>query len=80
MRNYTVIPKEIIDYKGNSKLLDIYTFACIKSTMNYQSGTAKTNQETISEKFNIPERTLSDSIIRLQKQDLLKIERKSYKN
>lgn len=78
--NYTVIPKDIIGYKSNSKLLDIYTYTCIKSTMNYKNGISKINQKTLSEIFDIPERTLCDSIRRLQEQKLFKIERKRYRN
>jgi hypothetical protein len=80
MKNYTIIPKEIIGYKSNSKLLDIYTFACIKSTMNYKSGISKIYQKTLSKQFNIPERTSRDAIIRLEKYGLLSVERKTYEN
>lgn len=67
MKNYTIIPKEIIRYKCNSKPLDIYTFACIKSTIDYKNGISKINKETISDKFNLSERTLRDAIQRLEK-------------
>lgn len=66
MKIYIVIPKEIIGYKCNGKLSDVYTFACIKSRMDYKTGISKINKETIRNKFNIPERTLHDSIQRLE--------------
>jgi len=78
--NYIVIPKEIVKYKSNSKLSDIYTLACIKSTMDYKSGISKYNQKTISEKFDIKERTLRDAINRLENGKLLSIERKIYES
>ena len=80
MKNYTIIPKKIIEYKSNSKLLDIYTFACIKSKMDYKKGISKINKKTLSNVFNIPERTSSNTIIRLEEQKLLTIERKLYEN
>lgn len=66
MNNYTTIPKDIVDYKCNSKLLDIYTFACIRSSMNYKNGESKINIETLSNRFNLSERTLHDAIQRLE--------------
>ena len=80
MGNYTTIPKEIIEYKSKSKLLDIYTFACIKSTMDYKNGISKINQRTVQEKFDIPERTLRDAILRLEEYRLLNIQQKMYEN
>ena len=80
MIQYTVIPKEIIKYKSNAKLSDIYIFSCIKITMNFNNAISKINQETISKKFNIPERTLRDAIKRLERKKLIAIEQKIYEN
>lgn len=80
MKNYTVISKDIIEYKSNNKLLDIYTLACIKSTIDYKSGISKLNQKTMSERFDIPERTLKNIIARLENGKLLSVQRRLYEN
>lgn len=81
MNPYTPITKEIIKIKGKSKLSDVYIYACLYSTRNFKTGISKWNQVTISEKFNIPESTLQDSIQRLLKQNyILRIIRKMYRN
>ena len=48
--------------------------------MDYGNGISKINEETISKKFNIPERTLRDAVQRLEKQSLFSIIRKKYEN
>lgn len=81
MKPYTPITKEIIKFKGKSKLSDIYIYACLYSTRDFKTGVSKWNQVTISEKFNIPESTLQDSIIRLFEQNLIsEIIQKKYQN
>lgn len=81
MKPYIPITKEIIKFKGKSKLSDIYIYACLYSTRDFKTGISKWNQITISEKFNIPESTLQDSIQRLFEQNLiLQIIQKKYKN
>ena len=81
MKSYIPITKEIIKFKGKSKLSDIYIYACLYSTRDFKTGISKWNQITISEKFNIPESTLQDSILRLSEQNLiLQIIQKKYQN
>ncbi|MFR9164919.1 MAG: hypothetical protein ACLVKO_01355 [Dysgonomonas sp.] len=79
MRPYTIITKEIIKFKGNSKLSDIYIYACLYNSIDHKTGISKYNQETLAKKYNIPERTLRNAIFRLSNQDnILKIEQKTY--
>lgn len=78
MKPYTAITKDINKLSGNSKLSDAYIFACLYSTINYKTGKSKCNQNTIRDKFGIPESTFKDVIARLEKCGLLKIERKNY--
>lgn len=78
MKQYTVITKEILSFKGNSKLSDIYTFACLYSTIDYKTGESKYNQETIEKIFGISERTFRDSINRLSRYGIISIKRKHY--
>ena len=82
MKNYTIIPKKIIEYKSNSKPLDIYTFACIKTAMNYGTRISEITQKKIFDNFDIPQRTFRESIKRLEEQMLLtfKSERRKNKN
>lgn len=67
---YTVIPKQISEYRSNSILTDIYIYACIKHSTDSKLSTDKHlisryNIDTLSNRYNIPIATLKRSIHRL---------------
>jgi hypothetical protein len=77
---YSLITKQICNYKSNNQFLDIYSFALIKSNSDIKTGISIITIETLKKLTGIPERTISSIISRLEKHpELLRIERKPIK-
>lgn len=78
MKNYTVITKEIKDYKhGKNKNTDIYLFSYLKLCSNHKTGRSNATQKKISELTKISLRTIQSSVSRLRTSDLLSVETKN---
>lgn len=71
--SYITLPKSLIQIKSNSKPLDAYVWAVIRSCSNYKDGESHVTIEKLVKLTNINERTIRRSIRRLEESELLKI-------
>ena len=71
--SYITLPKSLIQIKSNSKPLDAYVWAVIRSCSNYRDGESHVTIEKLVKLTNINERTIRRSIRRLEESNLLKI-------
>ena len=71
--SYITLPKSLIQIKSNSKPLDAYVWAVIRSCSNYRDGESHVTIEKLVKLTNIKERTIRRSIRRLEESRLLKI-------
>ena len=71
--SYITLPKSLIQIKSNSKPLDAYVWATIRSCSNYRDGESHVRIERLVKLTNIKERTIRRSIRRLKESELLKI-------
>ena len=71
--SYITLPKSLIQIKSNSKPLDAYVWATIRSCSNYRDGESHVRIEKLVELTRINERTIRRSIRRLEDAELLQI-------
>ena len=71
--SYITLPKSLIQIKSNSKPLDAYVWATIRSCSNYRDGVSHVRIEKLVELTRIKERTIRRSIRRLEESELLQI-------
>ena len=71
--SYITLPKSLIQIKSNSKPIDAYVWAVIRSCSNYRDGESHVTIEKLVKLTNIKERTIRRSIRRLEESELLKI-------
>lgn len=71
--SYITLPKSLIQIKSNSKPLDAYVWAVIRSCSNYRDGESHVTIEKLVKLTNIKERTIRRSIRRLEESRLLAI-------
>ena len=71
--SYITLPKSLIQIKSNSKPLDAYVWATIRSCSNYRDGVSHIRIEKLVELTRIKERTIRRSIRRLEEAELLQI-------
>ena len=71
--SYITLPKSLIQIKSNSKPLDAYVWAVIRSCSNYKDGESHVRIERLVKLTNIKERSIRRSIRRLEDAELLQI-------
>ena len=75
MKSYTVISKEIKDYRhGKNKNTDIYLFSYLKLCSNYKPGKCNATQIKIQKLIKISLRTIQSSIARLRETELMSVQ------
>ena len=71
--SYITLPKSLIQIKSNSKPLDAYVWAVIRSCSNYRDGESHVRIKRLVKLTNIKERTIRRSIRRLEESRSLAI-------
>ncbi|MBP1631383.1 MAG: hypothetical protein H6Q15_2276 [Bacteroidetes bacterium] len=78
--NYTIITKQIKDYKSKNQFEDIYIYSFIKLNSDFKTGVSIITEKILADKIKVPERTIKSIIGRLKKYpDLIRIEQKPIK-
>lgn len=72
--SYITLPKRIVQIKSNSKPLDVYIWAMIRSRSDYRDGISHITIDRLEQITQINQRTIRRSIRRLEEAELLKID------